>query len=313
ELRPASDDASFRRYFRGWIGGQSHIFVDAPPARENSEPFVRIASMLLELGVNVPKVLRYDLELGFMMLTDLGDRLYYDALVTGDGINSLYADAIDTILKMQGGKSHASLPAYDEALLRSEMSLFMEWFLQGQLQLEVSGTESRMVSDVFDQLVANALQQPRVFVHRDYHCRNLMVLADNNPGVIDFQDAVVGPLTYDLVSLLKDCYYRFPSAQVAQWTESFRLGAIENGTIGNIDAATFTTWFDLMGMQRHLKCAGIFSRLNLRDGKPRYLADIPLVLDYLVETSTQYPVFSTFGDWLQNKIVPRAASLRERA
>lgn len=317
ELRPASDDASFRRYFRAVVGEQTYIFVDAPPDREDSEPFVRIAALLRALDVNVPRVLQYDLAAGFMMLTDLGDRHYYDALATGEEVDALYDSAIDTIVKMQvgqlGSSPTANLPPYDDALLRSEMSLFTDWFVSQQLQLKFSRPDARMLEDVFDRLADNALMQPQVLVHRDYHCRNLMVLNDKSPGVIDFQDAVVGPVTYDLVSLLKDCYHRFTDAQVEQWSGSFRLDAIEKGIIDDIDPATFTTWFDLMGMQRHLKCAGIFSRLHLRDNKPRYLADIPLVVDYLVEAAARYPEFSNLGDWLQRMIVPRVASFKDHA
>jgi hypothetical protein len=198
ELRPASDDASFRRYFRAVVGEQTYIFVDAPPDREDSEPFVRIAALLLALDVNVPRVLQHDLASGFMMLTDLGDRHYYDALSAGDGIDALYDSAIDTIVKMQVGRlgdsPTANLPPYDDALLRSEMSLFTDWFVSKQLQLELSASDARMLEEVFDRLAENALMQPQVLVHRDYHCRNLMVLSDESPGVIDFQDAVVGPV-----------------------------------------------------------------------------------------------------------------------
>lgn len=302
-LRSASDDASFRRYFRGELDEHRFIFVDAPPALEDNPSFVAIAGMLRAAGVNAPEVLAHDFDLGFMMLTDFGDELYENALFSQpeSTVLGLYDDAVDALLCMQQIDA-PSLPAYDEARLRAEMALFTEWFLPQQLGLDISEREAALIADVETQLVASALEQPRVFVHRDFHCRNLMIVADNNPGVIDFQDAVIGPVTYDLVSLLRDCYYRFDDTFIDRYVERLRE------SWPAVEPARWRRWFDLMGLQRHLKVAGIFSRLNLRDGKPRYLADIPLVIDYLVDVSRTYAELAPFARWLDERVRPRLAA-----
>jgi len=304
-LKSASDDASFRRYFRGVVGDQGFIFVDAPPDQEDSRPFVQVADMLRSAGLNAPMIHASDLERGFMMLTDFGDRLYFDALGSGDdAVDALYGDALDSIVRMQAIGSPGTLPPYDESLLREEMSLFTDWLLPRQLGLEVRTDERRAIEEVFRLMVTSALAQPAAFVHRDYHCRNLMIVEQGNPGIIDFQDAVVGPVTYDLVSLLKDCYHRFPPARVSRWVEAFRLRLVDDRLTGITSSDEFVRWFDLMGMQRHIKVAGIFSRLNLRDGKPRYLADIPLVVDYIVEVCDRYEELNGFGAWLRSRVLP---------
>lgn len=313
KLVPASDDASFRRYFRGASGEGSFIFVDAPPEQEDSAPFVHVARLLRAAGLNAPVVYREDMSLGFMMLTDFGDRLYYHLLPQGgEVVDALYDDAVDTIVTMQQMGSPGSLGPYDETLLRQEMELFTDWFLPLQLGLDISAGETRAIARVFDLMVANALGQPAAFVHRDFHCRNLMVVEEGNPGVIDFQDAVVGAVTYDLVSLLKDCYHRFPVDEVNRRVDAFRLRLMDEKIIGAVAEDTFTRWFDLMGMQRHIKVAGIFSRLNLRDGKPRYLADIPRVVSYIVEVCERYEDLRPFGKWLEDRVVPGLDSLLPR-
>lgn len=309
-LKAASDDASFRRYFRGVAGEQTFIFVDAPPEQEDSRPFVHVAMMLRNAGLNAPMVHRSDTGKGFMMLTDFGNRLYFDALGAGEGVvDGLYRDALDSIARMQAIGSPGSLAPYNEELLREEMNLFTDWLLPRQLGLEASTSESESIEEIFRLMVANALEQPSVFVHRDFHCRNLMIVEEGNPGIIDFQDAVVGPVTYDLVSLLKDCYHRFPPEKVAAWVDSYRLRLVDDGLLRNVSKDRFVRWFDLMGMQRHIKVAGIFSRLNLRDGKPRYLADIPLVVDYIVEVCDRYEDLNGFGDWIRVRILPEIAKL----
>ncbi len=304
-LVAASDDASFRRYFRGEPGDRSFIFVDAPPELEDSKSFVVVAKLLREEGVNAPVVIEHDLNKGFMMLTDFGDELFESALIEGDKvrIDSLYDAAAKALLKMQ--RIRGDLPRYDERRLRDEMSLFTEWFLPQQLEITLDDDEQELIDRVMNRMVESALEQPQRFVHRDYHCRNLMIVADNNPGVIDFQDAVMGPVTYDLVSLLRDCYHRFDDAFIDQRVESFRVASGH----ADVDQATFRRWFDYMGMQRHLKVAGIFSRLNLRDGKPRYLADIPLVVDYLCDVASSHEELCAFADWLEHRIQPRMPEL----
>lgn len=305
-LEPASDDASFRRYFRGRAGDASFVFMDAPPELEDSKPFVNIAHLLRDAGVKAPRIYQQDLAQGFLMLSDFGDRLYLDEVAQSSGqVPGLYDAALATVIRMQKMSLPDWLEPYDEHKLRIEMNLFTDWFLPRQLRLETSPGIDRLIDSVFDTLVTSALSQPARFVHRDYHSRNLMVLEGASPGVIDFQDGVVGPVTYDLVSLLKDCYHRFPVEEVRTRVEQYRLMLHDAGIVRGISTDHFTEWFDLMGMQRHIKVAGIFSRLNLRDGKPGYLADIPLVVDYIVEVCGRYEALSAFGDWLQSDIVPK--------
>ncbi len=299
----ASDDASFRRYFRGETEMGSFIFVDAPPEREDCQTFVKISELLVDIGINAPRVYQADFTEGFMMLTDLGNQLYLDVLKSHDVelIERLYAEAFSVLRKM-AHISCAELPRYDEIRLQEEMNLFPGWFLTQQLSLSLSENENQMLEKVFGFLIESAIEQPQVFVHRDYHSRNLMVVTGDNPGVIDFQDAVSGPVTYDLVSLLKDCYWRFPRNQVVDWVETYRQDS-------SLDVGTeeFLRWFDLMGLQRHLKCAGIFSRLNLRDGKPDYLKDIPLVIEYILEVCDIYIEGAEFADWLRSHVIPHLA------
>lgn len=305
-LTRVSDDASFRRYFRGTIAGESYIFVDAPPAHEDSKPFVDVASRLAAHGLNAPRVLEVDLAAGFMMLSDLGDEVYL-AHVTGGSeatIETLYQDAFVSLVRMQSIPP-GDLPAYDERLLREEMELFPDWFLERQLDMTLTEEDHNLLEVVFSLMVDNALAQPAVFVHRDYHSRNLMVTGQHNPGILDFQDAVSGPLTYDLVSLLKDCYIRFPDSRIRRWVEEYRDRAVHEGLVSSsVSVSTFQRWFDLMGLQRHLKCAGIFSRLHLRDGKARYLADIPLVVDYIHEVCCRYSELALLGSWIDDRVVP---------
>ncbi len=299
----ASDDASFRRYFRGETEMGSFIFVDAPPEREDCQTFEKISELLVDIGINAPRVYQADFTEGFMMLTDLGNQLYLDVLKSHDVelIERLYAEAFSVLRKM-AHISCAELPRYDEIRLQEEMNLFPGWFLTQQLSLSLSENENQMLEKVFGFLIESAIEQPQVFVHRDYHSRNLMVVTGDNPGVIDFQDAVSGPVTYDLVSLLKDCYWRFPRNQVVDWVETYRQDS-------SLDVGTeeFLRWFDLMGLQRHLKCAGIFSRLNLRDGKPDYLKDIPLVIEYILEVCDIYIEGAEFADWLRSHVIPHLA------
>lgn len=285
-LLPVSGDASFRRYFRLRFDDRSWIAVDAPPEQEDSRPFVALAARLGEAGLHVPRVLASDLGRGFMLLTDLGDTLYLDALNPASA-DDLYGAALDALLRLQAIPA-TDLPAYDAALLMREMELFRDWYLQRHLGVVLDAPAHAVLDVSFAALCEAALAQPRVFVHRDYHSRNLMVCAPN-PGILDFQDAVHGPVTYDLVSLLRDCYIAWPEAQVEAWVEAYRLRALAVGLLPATDAATFRRWFDWMGVQRHLKAIGIFARLQHRDGKPAYLQDIPRTLGYVRQVAGRYP------------------------
>ncbi len=300
----ASDDASFRRYFRAVIGAQCYIFVDAPPDKEDNQSFVKIAGMLSAAGLRAPVVYKHDFQLGFLMLSDLGQELMLDKLKLAslDEQKTLYQDAIKVLIDLKQVPVE-DLPAYDGARLNEEMSLFRDWFLTRYLDYSLSNTESDMLERLFAQLIDSARAQPQVFVHRDFHARNLM--SAQGISLIDFQDAVAGPLTYDLVSLLKDCYWRLPLEAIESLAKSFyQQCQPEEKTGGTASEASFLRSFHLMGLQRHLKCAGIFCRLNLRDGKPGYMSDIPLVLEYMREVSNLYPELSEFGDWLGREIQP---------
>ena len=288
-LRPASGDASFRRYFRVHTGADtSYIAMDAPPEREDCRPYVRIARALRGLGLNAPEVIAQDLEQGFLLLTDFGDRLYLQALEEST-VERLYGDALDALLRLQQGTRRLDwLPPYDAALLRRELELFPDWYLARHLGLALDARR-RDLEPAFACLIASALEQPRVAVHRDYHSRNLLVTPVDNPGILDFQDAVLGPVTYDLVSLLRDCYIAWPRERVEAWALRYRDAAARAGVDIGSDARTFLRWFDLMSVQRHLKASGIFARLKYRDGKSGYLEDVPRTLGYVREVVGRYP------------------------
>lgn len=305
-IAPASSDASFRRYFRVWCDGQTRIVMDAPPDKEDCRPFVAIAQALRGLGLNAPEVLAGDLDQGLLLLTDLGSRQYL-AELDERSVPGLYGDALDALARLQVGGDPGSplLPPYDSALLHREMELFRAWFLGRLLGLNLHEEEHLALDHAFALLADNALEQPRVWVHRDYHSRNLMVTDPDNPGVLDFQDAVVGAVTYDLVSLLRDCYIAWPRARVESWALEHRARLRALGMSGLDDADEFLHGFDLMGIQRHLKAIGIFARLNLRDGKPGYLRDIPRTLGYVLEVADRYPELAGLRDLLRTRGVDR--------
>jgi aminoglycoside/choline kinase family phosphotransferase len=306
-IAPASADASFRRYFR--VTQASHaplIVMDAPPAREDVGPYLKVAGMLQQIGVNAPVVLERSEQDGFLLLTDLGTVMYLPELTRPGQADPLYDAALAALVQIQsrGAPLAGQLPPYDEQLLRVEMSLFPDWLLQRHLGLELGAHETRLLRAAMDSLVANALEQPQVFVHRDYHSRNLMVCPDASPGILDFQDAVRGALTYDLVSLLRDSYIQWPQQRVVGWAQAYRRKAAAAGLDTGRDEAQFLRWFDLMGVQRHLKVGGIFARLFHRDGKPGYLADIPRTLQYAVSACARHADFVELGQLIDQRVLP---------
>jgi aminoglycoside/choline kinase family phosphotransferase len=291
--QPASSDASFRRYFRFHVFGESYIAMDAPPDKEDCGSFIRIGRQFYELGLNVPRIIETDVNQGFLLLSDLGSDVYL-AHLNEKTVERLYGDALGALAVLQAGTfvDKAFLPQYDSGLLRNEMELFREWYLGEHLGLKLSGDQQSVLDEIFTILIESALSQPQVWVHRDYHSRNLMVMELNNPGILDFQDAVLGPVTYDLVSLLRDCYIRWPESRVIDWATGYYRLARQTGIPVGEDEEQFLRWFDFMGVQRHLKACGIFARLNHRDGKKAYLDDIPRTLGYIIEIGRRH-------EWLQ--------------
>jgi N-acetylmuramate 1-kinase len=286
-LTPASEDASFRRYFRATLGdGRTFIAMDAPPDKEDSRPFVRIARMLTEAGVHAPQVIGQDLAQGFLLLSDLGTRTYLQELNESNA-PALFSDATDALVRWQLATRPGELPPYDEALLRREMNLFPEWYVGRHLQKSLAAGQAQALEKTFALLVQSALAQPAVYVHRDYMPRNLMVCTPN-PGVLDFQDAVVGPVTYDVVSLFRDAFISWDEERVLDWTIRYWEKAKRAGLPVPADFAEFWRAFEWMGLQRHLKVLGIFARINYRDGKPKYLGDTPRFLTYAREVAKRY-------------------------
>ena len=311
---PASADASFRRYFRVTLAdGTTRIVMDAPPDKENVEPYVLVAGMLGDIGVNAPRVLERDARHGFLLLTDLGTRMYLPDLARDGQADALYGDAFDALVRIQArGEAHSHrLPPYDEKLLRLEMSLFPDWLLARHLGVAMTGAETQDLAAAMDALTALCLAAPQVFVHRDYHSRNLMVCPGSNPGILDFQDAVRGPITYDLVSLLRDAYIAWPQERVAAWVLEYRRRAAAAGLDTGRDDAQFLRWFDLVGLQRQLKVAGIFARLWHRDGKAGYLADIPRTLQYAVGACRRHADFAALGEFIERRVLPAVVAKLE--
>lgn len=298
-LLPASADASFRRYFRVTTDSGSYIVMDAPPQLEDVRPFVRIALRFREIGLNVPEILQQDADKGFLLLSDLGDQTYLTVL-TKDTVERLYGDALNALKVLQAGTRMEPdfLPTYSRQLLLDEMALFHHWLLDKHLGVTLTDEDLRALEDVYDFLATSALDQPAVWVHRDFHSRNLMKTGAHNPGILDFQDAVLGPVTYDLVSLLKDCYIDWPREQVIHWVKGYQQRSSASGLALPEDDREFLRWFDLMGVQRHLKAAGIFARLYHRDGKTGYLADIPRTLAYITRLQKEYSELRPLTDLL---------------
>jgi N-acetylmuramate 1-kinase len=295
-LLPASSDASFRRYFRLVFDGGTLIAMDAPPQQEDCGPFLHVAGLFAEAGAHVPAIVAQDVAQGFLLLSDLGSTTYLQALNDGpEGpshlADQLYGDAIAAVLEIQLASRPGVLPNYDEALLLRELHLFPDWYLARHLQISLSASQKAELDGIFQLIVRNNLAQPQVFVHRDYHSRNLMVTSPN-PGILDFQDAVFGPITYDPVSLFKDAYIRWDEERVLDWLIRYWEQARKLGLPVASDFSDFFRDFEWMGIQRHLKVLGIFARLNYRDGKRVYLGNIPLVEDYLRKACERYREFN---------------------
>lgn len=305
DLRPASSDASFRRYFRFSVDGGTYVVMDAPPDKEDTAPFSRIAQRFYDIGLNVPRIVDSDSDNGFLLLSDLGTEVYLPQL-NENTVEHLYGDALDALVVLQVATLMEPdfLPDYSEVLLREEMELFRKWYLEEHLSLSLSDSQHAVLDDIFTRLVGFARAQPRVWVHRDYHSRNLMVTSENNPGILDFQDAVLGPVTYDLVSLLRDCYIRWPLEQVREWVSGYHQLAIQSGIPVGDDELQFLAWFDRMGVQRHLKVSGIFARLCHRDGKTGYLDDVPRTLGYVMQVCRADPELLPLAQLIDELNVP---------
>ncbi len=297
-LTAASSDASFRRYFRWQADGRSFIVMDAPPPQENCRPFVEIARLLATAGVNVPVIHAQDLERGFLLLSDLGNQTYLDVIDAGNA-DALFDDAIDALLAFQRLPLDASLPSYDLALLRREIELFPEWYVGRELGKTLDEHQLALWQQASNLLIDSALAQPKVLVHRDYMPRNLMRSAPN-PGVLDFQDAVYGPVTYDITCLFKDAFLSWPQPQVAAWLRDYWERARAAGIPVQPDFEDFHRASDLMGVQRHLKVIGIFARICHRDGKPRYLGDVPRFFSYIEEVISRRPELAGLGELIDS-------------
>ncbi len=299
-------DAGFRRYFRVNTQKENLLAVYAPPTTENNQGFVDIDRYLIQHGVSVPKIFEYERECGFMLIEDFGEALLYSDLNENNAA-SRYEKAIEALLKIQVLPVDENIfPEYSREVLLKEMSLFQDWFVAQNLNYTLSQAEHALINSSFEFILQSNLSQPKVIVHRDYHSRNLVQRDGDLPGIIDFQDAVIGPLTYDVVSLFRDCYVEWPQEKVEAWALDYfeaakRLGLVD----ANVDAARFLQWFDLMGLQRHIKVLGIFSRLCIRDGKHAYLKDLPLVNRYVLRVAEQYDELSAFVAWYKEALLPR--------
>jgi N-acetylmuramate 1-kinase len=303
-ITTASSDASFRRYFRVQCDDETYIVMDAPPAQEDCRPFVEIAARLAACGVNVPQILDSDLTQGFLLLSDLGRRSYLDEL-NADNADVLYADAVKALLQIQTQADAAGLPVYDADRLRQELQLFTDWYLGRHLGLELHASELSDLEAIFDALISRATAQPQVFVHRDYMPRNLMVTRPN-PGILDFQDAVLGPISYDVISLFKDAFISWPEPRVAGWIESYWQAA-RGCDLSLPDLTEFRIDIDWMGLQRHLKVLGIFARIHYRDGKPHYLVDAPRFVNYVMIVVARYPQLTPLLDLIRTRVLPAQA------
>ena len=304
--RPASADASFRRYFRFDVLpalraklGDTLVAMDAPPERENVPAFIHVQGLLLEAGVSVPAIVAQDVPNGFLLLSDLGTTTYLQRL-TVDNAPFMYSDAVDALIKFQLHSQPGVLPEYDRAFITRELNLFPEWFVGKHLGVTMTDDQQAQLDKVFEAITANCLAQQQVFMHRDFHSRNLMFLDQDNPGVLDFQDAVFGPVTYDLGSLLRDAYVQWDEEIVLDWVVRYWQRAKQLGLPVNPDIDGFYQDFEFMALQRHLKILGIFCRLNYRDGKTNYMGDLPTVIDYVRKTANRYIVLKPLARLLDS-------------
>ncbi len=307
QITVASADASFRRYFRVSQAEKTYIAMDAPPEQEDCTPFIDVTERLRSAQVHAPKIIQHDLKHGFLLLEDFGDTPYLNALnkVTAD---KLYDNALNALIKIQQANTQG-LPEYTDQLLLQEMQYMPEWFLKKHLGITPTVEQQKIIDRTLTVITTLVLQQPQVFVHRDYHSRNLMVTEHNNPGIIDYQDAVLGPITYDLVSLLRDCYIQWPHEKTAKWVLNFKAQAEAAGLMEKVPDTSFIQWFDYMGLQRHIKVLGIFARLNHRDGKSNYLNDLPLTLHYVMEVGKKYPLTRPLTDLFIAWKIPQKVGL----
>lgn len=280
--------------------------MDAPPSLEPLGPFLYLAEKLRDLGLLTPEIFAKNMEEGFLLLEDFGNTSYFD-LLDAENVDRLYGEAFESLLRLAGASKGGlkDLPVFDRALLLRELGIFETWCLESSLGLRLTSAERRLLDETFEFLAASALSQPQILVHRDFHSRNLMARPFGPPGILDFQDAVQGPITYDIVSLLRDCYIDWPTARVKHWVKQFHARLSLEGLLSpdpGIDQ--FQRWFDLMGTQRHLKAIGIFTRLHLRDGKSGYLKDIPRTLRYVLEVAHDFPELQAFAHFLEKKVAP---------
>lgn len=299
QLKKLAGDASFRRYFRVHLPDKTLIAMDAPPDKENSQPFFAIAKAFSALGIEVPHILNADLSQGFLLLSDLGDNLYLNEL-TAENADQLYSAALQVLQKIQLCQviPEYSLPRFNETLYARELQLFPDWFLQRHLKFPMDVQQEYLLADTFEKLINSALKQPQVCIHRDYHSRNLLHVNNSTVGVLDFQDAVIGPITYDAVSLLRDCYIAWPDSDTTRWALQYHQNLREQKLLTTHTQDEFLRWFDWMGIQRHIKVIGIFSRLCYRDDKSVYLNDIPRIFNYLLTVCDKHTELKAIKNFL---------------
>lgn len=296
-LTPLAGDASFRRYYRVFHDGQTSIVMDAPPDKEDLEPFIRIANILAQSHVKTPDIIAIDKQNGFLLLSDFGDQLLLSQL-NNDTSSDYYRSAIQILLRIQEASTQG-LSVFDKQFMLKEMNLCPDWFFHGYMALDLNHEESALVEKTIAWIAEEVAQQPLVFIHRDYHSRNIMITRSNELGIIDFQDAMLGPITYDLVSLLKDCYISWPREKLIGWIDYFYKN---NPLAQQYSFNDFIRAFDLCGLQRHIKVLGVFSRLFLRDRKPGYLKDLPLTLQYVLQCCESYEELHSFYHFLHNRV-----------
>lgn len=301
-IKPLLGDASFRRYFRVFTPDQTYIAMDAPPDKEDIQPFIAHANLLRNHLLKVPQIYAQEAEQGFLLLDDFGDQIFLSSLSFTDP-NKIYELAIQELIKIQKISINAgTFELFDKARFLMELESFSEWYLQRYKGLELTSTQYKLLQNTYELLIQNAISQPQVYVHRDYHSRNLMLLQHNSLGILDFQDALWGPVTYDLVSLIRDCYVDWPDTLVQCWLQSYYQQACAQGILQNYSFDQFQHWFDWMGMQRHLKAIYIFARKFCRDGTSAYLNDIPRALNYIYNVCKRYQQFAEFGEFLLVKV-----------